>query len=197
MTVKFAQAQAAPTDDELAALARRREADGRAPADAEDAFARLRERHLRALASYLAARGGRHDVDDLLQDTWVRVWEHLPTGFRGGNFRAWVFEIARHLLVDHVRKRRPDPIGNREFAVGGGRTGSPEAIVLERERAEALNGCLKLLAPEAATVVRARLHDESYEEICRKFGWKSTGQAHKLFHMAKKELQTCLERKLK
>lgn len=197
MTVTTTQAQAPPTDDELAALARRRDANGRVPIEAENAFAQLHQRHVRALTAFLAAKGGRNAVDDLLQETWIRVWEHLPAGYRGGNFRAWVFEIARNLLIDHVRKRRPEPIGDREFGIVDRRAGAPDAPVLEGERAEALKGCLKTLAPEAAAVVRSRLIDESYEEICRKFGWKSSDRAHKLFHMAKKQLETCLKRALK
>lgn len=197
MTVTITQAQAVPTDDELATLARRRDANGRAPIEAETAFAQLHERHARALAAFLAARSGRDQVDDLLQETWTRVWEHLPDGYRGGNFRAWVIEIARHLFIDHVRKRRPEPIGGREFGIIDHRSAAADGPLLERERAEALAKCLKSLAPEAASVVRSRLRDESYEEICRKFGWKSTAQAHKLFHMAKKQLQSCLERALK
>ena len=34
------------------------------------------------------------EFEDLHQKVWVRVWGHLPDGFRGGNFRAWLFQVA-------------------------------------------------------------------------------------------------------
>jgi RNA polymerase sigma-70 factor (ECF subfamily) len=43
------------------------------------------------------------DAEDLLQETYLRVIRRIG-GFRPrGSFRAWVFTIAAHLVVDRVR----------------------------------------------------------------------------------------------
>ncbi len=184
-----------PTDDEMAARAARRDPKGRAPRAAEEAFAGLYERYGRALVVFLGARTHRDDRDDLQQEVWTRVWVHLPGGYRGGNFRAWVFEIARNVVTDHVRKRRPGALGDGDERLTDGRAIAPDARLVDRERVEALRRCLERLSSEAAEIVRARLGGDDYSEVCRRLGL-SSNRAYKLFHTAKEQLQPCLERAL-
>ena len=67
----------------------------------------LVERHQRALHGYLRAMtGNAADADDVFQDTWLRVVRN-PGSFRGGAFNAWLWCIARNLLVDRIRRRKP------------------------------------------------------------------------------------------
>jgi len=186
---------AVQTDDELAEQAARREPGGGASRVAQVAFARLYDRHARSLIAFLAGRARRDDLDDLGQEIWRRVWQRLPDGFRGGNFRAWVFEIARNLLIDHHRKRWPDQIGNDESSLLESRPDSPEAGLVERERADGLRRCLEKLTSESAALVRARLGGEDYEGVCSRLGL-GANRAYKLFHTAKGQLIDCLERTL-
>ncbi|MBI5383947.1 MAG: RNA polymerase sigma factor [Verrucomicrobia bacterium] len=44
------------------------------------------------------------DAADIAQQTLLIAFTKRGT-FRGGNFRAWLFTIARHLIVDHYRTR--------------------------------------------------------------------------------------------
>src|SRR5680860_625374 len=46
-------------------------------------------------------------IDEVVQDTFVRVWRKAHT-FRGtGDVGAWIWGIAIRRLLDHYRKRRP------------------------------------------------------------------------------------------
>jgi len=48
----------------------------------------------------------RQDAEDLLQDVLVRVLENLPS-FRGeARFKSWLFGIATHVCLDHLRHKR-------------------------------------------------------------------------------------------
>lgn len=48
----------------------------------------------------------RDDAEDLLQDVLVRVLESLPS-FRGeSRFKTWLFGIATHVCLDHLRRKR-------------------------------------------------------------------------------------------
>ena len=70
----------------------------------------LVERHSPALARFAVSCGAREDIDELVQDTFVRAFNSLE-GFRGdSSFRTWLFTILRRLLVDRKRaeKRRRD-----------------------------------------------------------------------------------------
>src|SRR5258708_32636085 len=96
---------------------------GRADDDGEDlklmarwnagdqvAATKLVERHSAALARFAVSSGARGDVEELVQDTFVRAFNSLD-GFRGdSSFRTWLFTIERRLLLDRQRadKRRRD-----------------------------------------------------------------------------------------
>lgn len=73
------------------------------------AASQLVERHATALARFAVSCGARGDIDELVQDTFVRAFSSLD-GFRGdSSFRTWLFTIERRLLMDRRRaeKRRP------------------------------------------------------------------------------------------
>jgi RNA polymerase sigma-70 factor (ECF subfamily) len=46
---------------------------------------------------------------DLAQETWLRVWRHLPTYDHPRPFRAWVFAIHRNVCLSDLRRRSRHP----------------------------------------------------------------------------------------
>ena len=59
------------------------------------------------LVRYLIYLLGRRDeVDDLVQETWLRVLERGSSYDGRSRFEPWLFTIARNLAIDHMRKRR-------------------------------------------------------------------------------------------
>lgn len=74
----------------------------------------LVERHAPALARFASAMGGvsGSDVDELVQDTFVRAFNSLES-FRGeSSLRTWLFTIERRLMLDRRRaeRRRPEKV---------------------------------------------------------------------------------------
>src|SRR4051812_17299817 len=66
----------------------------------ERAATELVGRHASALARFVVSAGERNDVDELVQDTFVRAFNSID-GFRGeSSFRTWLFTIARRLILD-------------------------------------------------------------------------------------------------
>jgi RNA polymerase sigma-70 factor (ECF subfamily) len=62
--------------------------------------------NLRAYARFLT--GNRHDADDLVQDTVVRLLGAADRFVPGTNFKAWAFTVLRNrFLNEFVAKRRP------------------------------------------------------------------------------------------
>lgn len=65
-------------------------------------------RYRQALFSWLLGMtGNRADAEDLFQDIWFRVIRHAGR-FNDVSFKAWLWKIARNLLIDFRRKRKPD-----------------------------------------------------------------------------------------
>src|SRR2546427_1768774 len=74
----------------------------------EPAAAQLVRRHARALARFLGGAGAlAADVDDLVQETFIRAFRALGR-FRGQcQFRTWLMTIGGNVLKDaHRRSRR-------------------------------------------------------------------------------------------
>ncbi len=149
-------------------------------------------RHAPALLAFLTARGRGYDPEDVHQETWLRVSQNLGQRFQGGNFRAWLFAIARNLLTDRVRRARPIPL-DREVAQQ--RT-DPLQTLLDEERRQILSDCLAQLAredPRAGDLARGRLGGEPYEQLAGRLGLQPA-QAHRLWHTCVKKLQACVGR---
>lgn len=71
------------------------------------------ERLLRALAPILRdffrrrMQGLADDVEDLVQETLISVHTRRASYDRDRPFTPWLYAIARHRLVDHLRRRKP------------------------------------------------------------------------------------------
>ena len=82
-----------------ALIARWRSGDQRAAAE-------LVARHAPALARYAVSMGARDEVEELVQDTFVRAFGSLD-GFREeSSLLTWLFTIERRLLLDRRRAER-------------------------------------------------------------------------------------------
>jgi RNA polymerase sigma-70 factor (ECF subfamily) len=67
----------------------------------------LVDRYQPRLVRYLVYLLGRRDhVDDLVQETWLRVVERGPSYDGRSRFEPWLFAVARNLTIDHLRKRK-------------------------------------------------------------------------------------------
>ena len=55
--------------------------------------------------AYFLARN-REEADDLFQETWLRVVQHLPRASGVQDVRAWVFTVTANLHRDVLRKKR-------------------------------------------------------------------------------------------
>src|SRR2546422_7414183 len=107
----------------------------------------LVRRHARALVRFLAAGGAvEGDVDDLVQETFIRAFRALGK-FRGQcRFRTWLLTIGGNVLKDshrRARRTRVVPLGDdlrtadgdpHERAVAGGGGGTPVRDLAEVAR---------------------------------------------------------------
>src|SRR6476659_7381178 len=117
----------------------------------------LVERHAAALARFAVASGEQNEVDELVQDTFVRAFNSLD-GFRGdSSFRTWLFTIERRLLLDRRRaeKRRPSKVEVQEGDVGT----EYDALdsVVAGEAANRVREAMKKLSPTQREVFTLRV----------------------------------------
>ena len=78
------------------------------------AFDELVDRHYEALRNFFRVRSvtvrARQTAEDLAQEVLLRVyteaWDFIPQG----KFKAWMYRIARNLLIDTVRRESYDAL---------------------------------------------------------------------------------------
>lgn len=58
--------------------------------------------------------GDPDQASDAFQDTFIKVYEHRKN-FRGTNFAAWLFTIARHTCLNMIRARKDHDIFDESF----------------------------------------------------------------------------------
>jgi RNA polymerase sigma-70 factor (ECF subfamily) len=181
----------ADSDEHLAALVAARNGAPASQESARLACTQLYLRHSPRLMAFLARRVPASERDDLHQAIWSRIWQKLPELFYGGDFRAWLFAIARHCLVDQSRKQSPDTL--HDLHALPDRTIPPiDEQLAEEESMAQLRRCLGRLDPQSRQIVVARMTGTSYAEICAATGLTAL-KAHKQFHRAKRQLARCLK----
>ena len=67
-------------------------------------FDRLYERHRGPLYRYFARQAAKDNVDDLFQETWMRLIRSKKRYRPEAPFRAYLYQIAHSVLVDHYRR---------------------------------------------------------------------------------------------
>ncbi len=75
---------------------------------------------------------GSSTADDLAQEVFVRVVRSAETYDDRERERAWVFRIARSVLVDHQRRRNRTPQGTGPIDRA---VASPQAVALDLQQA--------------------------------------------------------------
>jgi RNA polymerase sigma-70 factor, ECF subfamily len=111
------------------------------------------------LLRYLAVRAG-GVAEDLASETWLRAARDLA-GFRGGDieFRAWMFTIARHTLIDWQRRvrRRPVIAGDIGDVADGRWVPDPADLAIETLATERALRLIRRLPADQAEVIVLRV----------------------------------------
>ena len=107
----------------------------------DTAFEYLFNRYRDAIHRLFVQRlGGVNDADDLLQETFIKVYINLHRYSTDYTFGQWVYTIARNTFIDFVRRRQDDlPIDER-FAAPASNAPTPEESVINLQQRYATGG---------------------------------------------------------
>jgi RNA polymerase sigma-70 factor (ECF subfamily) len=99
-------------------------------------------------------------AEDLTQETFLRALSHGAQGLLPGGERAWLFRIARNLLIDRWRRgdREPLRLAGEVAATRSVAAGQPLRAVLRRSLAT-------LPPPEREAFLLSQVGGLSYAEI--------------------------------
>jgi len=150
-------------------------------------------RHAPALARYAASVGARADVDEVVQDAFVRAFASIDS-FRGdSSLRTWLFTIARRLLLDRRRLARRERLWEElSEAQAGTAFGALDGIVAV-ETGERVRAAIARLTPTQREVFTLRVGEGlSYKEIADVVG-STEGAARVHYHNAMRAVKELVD----
>ena len=124
----------------------------------ESAFAELLARYGQPLAGFLHRHTGGRDVEDLYQETWLRVVRAAAQFDASKRFSTWLFQIAVNLCRDWHRRAPPETVADAD-------PGSVDDRLDDRLDAQSLLALLP--EPQREVLILRYYHDLSEEEIAR------------------------------
>lgn len=110
------------------------------------------------------------DTDDLLQETFIKVYVNLHRYSPEYTFGQWVYTIARNTHIDFERRRQEDISIDAKFSAPVvASTPSPEESLINLQQRSQIERCIGQLPEQYRRLFTMRfLEDFSYEEIADK-----------------------------
>lgn len=119
--------------------------------------------------------GNRQEAEDIVQETFLRVYKNLDRYDETQKFSTWIYRIGTNLCIDHMRKRKASYSLDADFGEGEGTDGysmlpsdekTPESQVILSETQMRIRKAIDMLPETYKSVVVLRyLHDMSLQEI--------------------------------
>jgi RNA polymerase sigma-70 factor (ECF subfamily) len=144
-----------------------------------DLLDHLIEKYQHRLLRYLLYLTSRHDLaEDFFQETWIRVLERGCQYDDRHEFSSWLFAIARNLVIDHLRRRRPrsvDSLADHDdlapFDIPATEQPSAFDATVQREQNEQISAGMQHIAAEYRETLLLRFQEGmSLKEIANVIG---------------------------
>jgi RNA polymerase sigma-70 factor (ECF subfamily) len=140
------------------------------------ALGALYDRYARDIYAVAAHALGRGAAEEVVQDVFIRVWQRAPQFDAGrGSGGAWIMAIARHRIVDELRRRgrRGAAVDTIDELLAGAE--DPDADVEEQasaheEREHILEALRELPEEQRRVIVLAYFGGLTQSEIAQELG---------------------------
>ncbi|WP_236975201.1 RNA polymerase sigma factor [Membranihabitans maritimus] len=136
----------------------------------EEAFRQLFDLYRDDIYTYgLSLLKRKEYAEEILQDTFLKVWMHRTQLDPGQSFRSYVFTISRNLTLNFLRKAANDrKLRNELFSMKVKVFNPIEEIMQEKELERIKTEAINLLPPRRRRIFEmSRFEGKSYEDISR------------------------------
>ena len=143
------------------------------------AFDTLFARHSDAIyAMLLKFTGNSDDVDDLIQEAFMKAYLKIGLYDPKYDFGAWIYTIARNTFVDFSRSRKSNALNPQNLSPEIDNTAqssspTPEDYIINAQQRAQIERYISMVPEDYRQLFELRFLDEySYEEIAEKLDMK-------------------------
>ncbi|MBV9120762.1 MAG: sigma-70 family RNA polymerase sigma factor [Chloroflexi bacterium] len=125
-----------------------------------EAFGQLYQIYVDRIYNYIYYKTGHSsDAEDLTEHVFIKAWEAIRRfRFEGKPFAAWLFKVARNVVIDHYRTRKSNT-DLSEVISAIAHEGDPEAFAQRRATAQVLMTAIRRLTDEQQQVILLKFID--------------------------------------
>lgn len=161
----------------------------------KQAVGELYNRHYDPIFNYIFHRvDTQAAAEDLSADVFIRMLENLDGYIPGKQpFLAWLYTIARHVVIDHYRDHAGDFLPVKEELVAGDRGVPAEIVEKHQSQACYTRALYHLTELQRRVIIHKFIDERSTQETAELMG-KSERAVRSLQHRALLALQESLAR---
>lgn len=159
----------------------------------KEAFTEIFQQYFDRLYRFLAVlTNNSSSIEDILQETFIKVALHLDTLKDERRFKEWIFTICRNTAINYKKKENLEIWQSIPYALSGEE--APEDAAIREERGKMVREALARLTEDQKTVVLlSRYEGMNYTEIGNIMG-RNENAVKALAHRAMTRLSEFLER---
>ena len=109
------------------------------------------------------------EADEILQETFLRAYQHVQKGGEDSNLRGWVFRVAHNLAVNQYKRQQcfTEFVKAEGYSATAITDPSPNAeeMLLRKERWQRIGTALRSLSPQEMQCIQLRAEGFRYREI--------------------------------
>jgi RNA polymerase sigma-70 factor, ECF subfamily len=140
----------------------------------------------------LMKTSNKEQAEDLVQETFMRLWQSLRDGKEMQNVRAYLYTIANNLVTDWYRKRKPESLTALEEKGFEAKDVTSETPLREAEHAEVLRLVEQLDEGDRAVLLMRFIEGIEPREIAEMLG-ESANVISVRIHRALKRVRQSIE----
>lgn len=157
-----------------------------------EAFAVLVDRYAHAVHALVARIVVTvEDAEEVTQDVFLKVFDHLPRFDRRSSLATWIYRIACNTAVSHARRRRRPtcPIDERRIAAVTDDEAERLEETVERQQAlDSLAAAIETLEADERALVTLRYYDDRPIAECAAITGMTEANVKVRLHRIRKKL---------
>jgi RNA polymerase sigma-70 factor (ECF subfamily) len=109
------------------------------------------------------------EADEIVQETFFRLYRHVHAGGREDNLRGWIFRVAHNISINDFKSRKrfvssaPEDLFELDAVVDPRR--GPEELLLRKEKMARVHAAISALSEQQKQCLYLRAEGFRYREI--------------------------------